>query len=295
MGHKVGIAGLPNSGKSFSRRTIPDGENSFLLVPSMKATHIKDSKGVPLKPFNVQTASFKDIEAAIAASPDVNNVHQMISKWNVKLPIGSFKQENLTGNIQLLENLADLPTWLKFISKHLPWVHTVLIPDFGHYIGRVISDDAFIQRKAGGEAYQRFWELAAHALKNFVIVVDSLRHDLVVVTEYHSVFDEALGGYDIFVPAGKMLSDKFLIPSYYDILVFTDVKINNEGEDNENAEYRFVTRPTRRYPYARTMNLYESTYVPNDLQELLNRTREYLGIPWKPPVKAKAEKEVVAK
>jgi hypothetical protein len=43
------------------------------------------------------------------------------------------------------------------------------------------------------------------------------------------------------------------------------------------------------------MNLYESTYVPNDLQELLNRTREYLGIPWKPPVKAKAEKEVVAK
>jgi hypothetical protein len=293
MGHKIGIAGIPNSGKSFSRRTIPDGENTFLLIPSMKATHIKDSKGIPLKPFNVQTPSFKDIDAAITASPDVGNVHQLVSKWNAKLPLGSFKQENLTGNIQLIENLADLPIWLKFISKHLPWVHTVLIPDFGHYIGRVISDDAFIQRKAGGEAYQRFWELAAHALKNFVIVVDSLRHDLVVVTEYHAVFDEALGGYDIFVPAGKMLSDKFLIPSYYDILVFTDVKINNEGEDNENAEYRFVTRPTRRYPYARTMNLYESTYVPNDLQELLTRTRDYLGIPWKPPVKEKAKEAVI--
>lgn len=294
MGHKVGIAGLPNTGKSFSRRDIPDGENVFLLIPSIKATHIKDSKGVPLKPFDIKTANFENIQKALASQADVKNVHNLISKWNAKLPIGTFKPENLTGNVQLIESLSDLPIWLNFISKHLTWIHTVIIPDFGHYIGRVISTDEFINRKAGGEAYQRFWELAATALRTFIMVVDNLRNDLVVVTEYHADWDEALGGYDIFVPAGKMLTDKFKVPSYYDILLFTDVKILDEGEENERADYRFVTRPTKRYPYARAMNLFTDTYIPNDLHRVLTTVREYLGIPWESKTAKKKKEEVIA-
>lgn len=290
MAYKIGIAGVPNSGKSYSRRTIPDGENVFLLMPSIKAAHLRTSKGVPLKTFDVKTANYPNAEAAIKAAKEkgVTSLNHLIAYWNTVLPEGSMTPDNVLGNIQQVEHLENLPHWLLFISKHMPWIHTVIIPDFTHYISKVISTEEFIHRKAGGDAYQRFWELAGTALRNFVLFIDKLRKDLLVVTEYHSEFDEPLGGYDIFVPAGKMLTDKFKVPSYYDILLFTDVKMPEEEEGE--PEYRFATRPTRRYPYARAMNIFESLYIPNDLNLVISKVREYLGIewvPWKAPEKAK--------
>lgn len=289
MASKLGIAGIPNSGKSYSRRTIPDGENVFLLIPSNKATHIKDSKGNPLKPFDLKTTNFASKEAYME-KVGVKNEHQLISYINAKIKPGTLKPDNLKGNVQIVSDLNDLVIWMKFVSDHLPWIHTAIIPDFTHFISKVISTDEFINRKAGGEAYQRFWELAAKALKTFVIAIDNYRPNLMVVTEYHAEFDEALGGYDIFTPAGKMLKEKFLVPSYYDILLFTDMKTENEGEENENIDYRFVTRPTRKYPYARTMNLFDDTFIPNDLQLVLTTVREYLGIPWVAPKEEKPAK-----
>lgn len=277
MASKIGIAGLPNTGKSFSRRTIKDGENVFILAPSVKATHLKDSKGEQLMPFDIETKTYKSLEEAVTklnASTPAN----LLKAWNKSLPVGTFKPENLKGNMQLVTDLKELPIWMEFISKHLTWIHTIIMPDFTHFISLVISDDGFIQRKAGGEAYQRFWELAASALRNFIISIDKYRHDLLVVTEYHAEYSDHLNGFDIFVPAGKMLSEKFLVPSYYDILLFTDVKTENAGDEFEHSEYRFVTKPTTKYPYARSMNLWEDIYIPNDLQEVINRVRNYLGI-----------------
>lgn len=278
MAYKLGIAGLPNTGKSFSRRTIKDGENVFILMPSNKVAHLRDSNDVPLKTFDITTPKVKNKKDYIAAL-GVKNVHQLISYINTKVPVGKITKEMLKGNLQIVKDLADLPIWLEFISKHCTWIHTVIIPDFTHFISEVISTDEFIGRKAGGEAYQRFWELAAKALKNFVLSIDKYREDLVVVTEYHAEFDTDLQGYDIFSPAGKMLKEKFLVPSYYDILLFTDVKMEEEGEERSSDSYRFVTRPTKRFPYARTMDLFDETFIPNDLQRVLTKVREYVGIP----------------
>lgn len=289
MAHKLGIAGLPNSGKSYSRRSIPDGENTFLLMPSYKATHITDTKGAPLRTFDIKTTSFPN-KAAYIEKLGLRTEHQLVHYINTKIKPGAIKKENLLGNTQMVSELNDLPIWLRFISDHLPWIHTVIIPDFTHFISRVISTDEFINRKAGGEAFQRFWELAAKALRNFILSIDNYREDLIVVTEYHAEYDENLPGYDIFTPAGKMLKEKFLIPSYYDILLFTDVKTSGDDgldEEQEKSDYRFVTKPTKRYPYARAMNLFESTYIPNDLQEVLTIMREYIGIPIKTPVEKK--------
>lgn len=280
MASKIGICGLANTGKSYSRRFIKDGENVFILAPSNKATHLKTSGGDPLKPFDITTKNYKTMDQAVTEL-GLNTVTNVIRAWNKAMPAGTLKPENLKGNMQLITDLKDLPVWLEFISKHMPWIHTLIIPDFTHFISLVISEDAFIQRKAGGEAYQRFWELAASALRNFIISIDKYRHDLLVVTEYHAEYKEDRGIYDIFVPAGKMLSEKFLVPSYYDILLFTDVKIENSGDEMETSEYRFVTKPTSKYPYARAMNLWEEPYIPNNLQDVLDKVRDYLGIPLK--------------
>lgn len=273
MAHKLGIAGIPNSGKSFSRRTIKDGENVFILMPSVKATHIKDSKGKPLKRFDISTPKFKN-KAEYIHRLNAKNVHMLISYMNSQVKPGLVTKDMIKGNVEVVKNLVDLPIWLEFISKHLTWIHTVIIPDFTHFISEVIATDEFISRKAGGEAYQRFWELAASALRNFVLSIDNYREDLIVVTEYHAEFDENIQGFDIFSPAGKMLKEKFLVPSYYDILLFTDVETTDGGKNN----YRFVTDRTQRYPFARAMNIFGQTYIDNDLQLVLTKMREYLAI-----------------
>lgn len=279
MSSKIAIAGIPNSGKSYSRRSIKDGENVFILMPSVKATHIHDSSGNPLRTFDIATRSFPNKQAYMEKL-GVNNVHKLVSYMNQKVKPGLLTKENIKGNVQIVTDLTDLPIWMEFVSKHLTWIHTLFIPDFTHFISEVISTEEFIGRKAGGEAYQRFWELAAKALKNFVLSIDKYRENLIVVTEYHAEFDENLGGYDIFYPAGKMLKDKFLVPSYYDVLLFTNVAAINEGETNETAEYQFAVQKTRKYPYARALNLFNDNFIPNDLQRVLTEVRKYLGIEW---------------
>lgn len=282
MAHKIALCGEPNTGKSFSRRTIKDGENIFILASSNKATHLKDSKGVPLQPFNVKTNNFDNIDQAMAKNKVTSRYH-LVNFWNEKLTPGRFTAENLKGNVEVINSITQLPIWLEFISKHLTWIHTVIIPDFTHFISREISEDSFINRKAGGEAYQRYVELAAKALKNFILGIDNYRHDLVVAMEYHAELNEVTGKYALFMPAGKMLLDKFKAPSYYDIMLFTDVKVPEDeaSDDGTNREYRFVTRPTFKYPLARCMNLFEETYIENDLQLVLDKVRAYLGIPLK--------------
>jgi hypothetical protein len=277
MAYKIGIAGAPNTGKSFSRRTIPDGENVMIIAPSLKASHLTTTAGAPIQPFDIKTAKYTSFAHAIAETKQVNR-NFLFKQWNDKLPPGTFHPENILGNYIQIEKVEEIPFVTEFISKHLPWIHTAIFPDFTHFVSTEISEDAFINRKAGGEAFQKFWELAAKLLRKFITEMDKYRRDLLIITEYHAHRDEH-NEWEIFVPAGKMLTEKFLPTSYYDILVYTDVKYPEDETDG--AEYRFVTRPTRSYPSARTMNLYEDTFVDNDLQELMTRVRKKLGIEWK--------------
>jgi len=279
MSFKVGIAGLTNTGKSYSRRTIPDGENVFLITPSQKTTNLVTSKGEQLNTFDFTTDKYKNIQHAVSSIASVNNEVQLIKSWNAKVEPGHLKPENLKGNIKQIDNLELLPPYIEFVSKHLPWIHTLILPDFTHHISNVISKEEFIARRAGGEAFEKFWELAGAALRNFILSIDDYRSSLLVVTEFHAHYNENRFGYEIFVPAGNMLTGKFLVPSYYDFLLFTDVKTINEGEDNERADYRFVTRSIKRYPDARSLNLFEDLFIPNDLNLVLQTVRKHLNLP----------------
>lgn len=279
MSYKIAIGGDANSGKSYSRRTIRDGDNVFVLQPSVKAAHLftgPEDARLPVKFFDLQTkkGNVKDTMGAVGAG----NVHQLINYFNEKQKPGSITKENLKGNVQLIKEAGLLSIWLRFINDHLPWIHTVIISDFTHFISRIISDPAFINRKAGGEAYQRYLELAAEALRNFIIDLDEYRDDLIIVTEYHTEFVEYSKEWQIFTPGGKMLTEKFKPESYYDIFPFTDIKyqLDNDGKVVKK-EHFFVTERTPQYPLARGMNLF-APYIPNDLQLVLDKTRGYLGM-----------------
>jgi hypothetical protein len=281
MAFRIGIGGLPNSGKSFSRRTIPDGENVVILAPSLKATHLVNSDGKASGVLNFKGTHFKNWDEAseyfskVSGNPiktKLNIVQFLMAQPPTKRPT----RENFEGSIVIVKNIDHLKHWLNFVSQMMPWVHTVILPDLTHFISEVISEESFIQRKAGGDAFQKFWELGGSTLRNILLHSDYLRDDLIVITEYHTVFSESENNYQLYVPAGKMLTEKFKPESYYDVFLFTDVQY---GESGRAEEYRFLTEANRTYPNARSMGIFNSQYIPNDLKLVLRKVREYLGMP----------------
>jgi hypothetical protein len=149
MAIKLGIIGLPNTGKSFSRKSIKRGEDVFVIAPTRKGMHLTTSDGKPIQPFNLEFGEWKTTEAIMKAK-GYSTIAQTLEQV-----MKSDKEVKVTGNWIICKKLKDLETYLKWVSLKMPLIKTIILPDFTHFISEVIADPAFIGRKAGGEAFQR--------------------------------------------------------------------------------------------------------------------------------------------
>lgn len=267
MALRVGIVGKPNTGKSYSRKTIKKGEECFILAPSRKAFNLKTSEGKALQRLSINGVDYEQ---------KVKEKFRSTAELFYTLS-SSTKEIKLEGNWILCEEIATAEYALKFISDKMPHIKNIFIPDFTHFISAVLANRSFISRKSGGEAFQRFWELAGDTLNGFFLSIDKLREDLIIVTEYHSEYDEIGGVYEIFVPGGKMLKEKFLPDSYYDYMFYTHVELDPDTGEVLPEGYKFVTKKSGRYN-ARSKNIYPDVMVNNDLQDVLDKVRIEEGI-----------------
>jgi hypothetical protein len=266
MAIKIGIIGEPNTGKSYSRKFIEKGEEIFVLAPSAKSRHITNTEGEPLKRLNASTSISPTLED-MAIKLGKQSIHEVIPALMNKEGV------TITGNY-IVGKLQDVYNYLQIIDKEMPNIKTVIIPDFTHFISAILADRKFISRKAGGEAFQRFWELAGDALEGIILSIDNLREDLLVITEYHSQYNEISDTWEIFVPGGKMLTQAFKLDSYYDFMFYTHVVKKDNGEVES---YNFVTRKWDKYN-ARSAELFKETLIPNNLDTIIKEVRKYNGI-----------------
>jgi hypothetical protein len=303
MGFRLGIAGEENTGKSWGRRYIPDGENVMIIAPSIKTSHLfTGPKGVekmsndeinaaikagtrkPVKHFDIAhpAGKYASIAEAFKQQPDPHkrNLSFMLrviqEKWTPEM-LGDKPRKFLKGNVILCDDLNDLKLFINFINEWMPWIHTIILPDFTHFVSNEITSAEFLSRKAGGEQYAKYLDLAASTLRSFITSSDTVRHDLIIVTEYHATKLVEQETYKLFLPGGKMVEEKFLPASYYDDLFFADVKFP-EDDGEAKGDYRFVTRKTDKYPQARSTQDYDDLYIPNDLNAILTNVRRYNGI-----------------
>lgn len=304
MALKLALCGFQNSGKSYGRRYIPDGENVMLIQPSSKISHlftgpngvekftttqideaIKKGTRVPVNRFNISDPDkkYSNIEEALDRIPAgaPRTLAFMLTYISQKkspdfFGKGGEGRKFLSGNIMYCTDLDELKIYTEFVDKFMPWIHTIILPDFTHFISHAVTDDKFIARKIGGEQYAKYYELAAASLRSFITNADKMRHDLIVVTEYHAEFMPDQGRYEIFIPGGKMVKEKFLPSSYYDTFLFTDVKYPETETDM--PQYRFITRNMKMYPETRSVG-FDDLYIPNNWQNVLDVTRQYTNIP----------------
>lgn len=248
MAIKIGIMGPPNTGKSYSRSFLTNAEETVVLASSAKATYLKDKEGKPLP----KLPSLADMKTTVQSGNQIK------------------------GNWAMVPDIKSVETYLSVISKYMPHIKTVVIPDFTHYISKILASEAFMKANAGGGAFARFWTLAAESLNSFFLGADNLREDLVVVIEFHAEFNDTEDVFQIFVPGGKMLSEKFKPESYFDIMLCTYIQKNDDDSVTADS-YKFVTRKFGFYN-ARSMELFAETLIPNNLQTVLDKVRAYFHI-----------------
>lgn len=269
MALRIGIAGRQNTGKSYSRKFIKNGEECFVLSPSRKMNHLFKSDGKAVEKLDIATTASPSIE-------EIMKVTKLGRRSDVVKACLNKTDLKLKGNYDVIDTLQELETYLQFIDKQYKSIKNLFLPDFTHYVSRILAQKEFITRKSGGDAYQRFWELAGDALNNFFLSIDDLREDLLVITEFHTEYDEVDGVYKIFVPGGKMLNDKFLADSYYDVLLYTCVLDDADGIKEEDR-YKFVTKRTDKYN-ARCAGLFDEAMIPNNIQVVIDKVRKYNNI-----------------
>jgi hypothetical protein len=291
MGELLGIAGFQNTGKSYSRRYIPDGHNCVVIQPSVKTSYlytgpkdeaIKNGTRKLIGDFEAKSpeGKFKTLKEGAPmlknAGPHTNEFDVMAILTHHKQP-GYFAPEHFAGNIIYAPEFHQLVIATNFVNKLMPWIHTIIFPDFTHFITEKITSNEFINRKYGNEAFAKYNEMAADAFRGFIKSAHTLRKDLVVVTEYHAEWVADKSRYELFLPGGQQMKNKFLPASYYDMLLFTEIKYN-EMDDEAPPEYNYITRATPSYPEARSGGAYDTLRVPNNLHDALTQLRKQKNI-----------------
>lgn len=301
MAYRLGICGKQNSGKSFTRRYIPDGHRVAIVQPSKKASYlytgpdeaadlsmeeldaaIKEGRRKLIKNFDMVSPkgngmTLKELVSEYAMKTPHATIYDLLQMYNEHKPSGYLTQEHIKGNVFYAPTFRDMKIASEFVNKHMPWVHTLILPDFTHFITERLTSDSFLAQTASGQAYARYLQLAADSFKTFIQNSDNYRDDLIVVTEYHVEENKEQNCFEIFVPGGKMVKEKFLPSSYYDQFLFTTVEYES-ADRHARPIFQYVTCNNSLYPEARSGGLFDSMLIPNNLNMVLTAMREHYGI-----------------
>ena len=272
MAFRACLLGESNSGKTYSKSFIKDGEKCIVIRPSTKWSMITTSKGEPLKTMVIKyTGASGDV--VIEDNDKVVNKLLLFVEAKMKgvSPPPTLKIE---GNIITCNDVNKLAKVQMFVSLFMPEINKIMLNDFTHWISFIITTKSFKNSKG----YDRFWDLASDTLEGAILISDKLRSDIIVYTEYHTSKEDP-ENLDVNVPMGKMLKEKFMPLTYYDCTLVTFVL--PYGDYKEEDRHKFIVVKKGEFP-GRGMGLFNDIAVdgmiPNDLQIVDERLRKRMGV-----------------
>lgn len=166
-----------------------------------------------------------------------------------------------TGDLQALSE------YIKNIAEKAPHIKTIVIEDFTHFFHQRIFSPAFSSRTKGNEAFQRWNDFAEDVYNAFLAKAHSYRSDLFIVVIHHTEIKE--DGTIGFKSSGKLLDNNIDVPSYF---TYTFHALTRT--ENEKTAYRFLTNCEQGMLAKTPYGLFD-TYIPNDLNAVLERIKAY--------------------
>lgn len=166
----------------------------------------------------------------------------------------------------------NVQSMLQSISKNKPDIHNIIIDD-AIYIMRT---EFFNRCKDKG--YDKYNELADH-FRRIVAECSMLRDDITVFMMLHTEPLEADGsiiGYKAST-VGKLLDKMYNPIESVSVNLFSQPKY----EDNGKPTFGFYTHPMKvngiEIPAKSPDGMFEEDFIPNDLQLIINKMKEYYG------------------
>jgi ABC-type dipeptide/oligopeptide/nickel transport system ATPase component len=165
------------------------------------------------------------------------------------------------------DNYGEIIQVLKAISEKRPEIDTIIIDDAGF-----IMQTEFFAR-AGEKGYDKFSEIGQHMFQ-VLNTAKNLRDDLHIVFLFHAenVFSGQIIVDSRIKTIGRMLDDKYEPQALMTVCLFTRVE-----EVDGVTTYNFVTNKFEKYPAKSPKGLFEDNLIPNDLNLVINKLKEYYG------------------
>jgi len=173
-------------------------------------------------------------------------------------------------NLLVTESLEQLKKFLFNIGSNEMFKHvkTVVIEDFTHYFTSHIFSKKFLNRNTGNEAFQRWNDFGALVHAAVLRDCEKYRDDLKIVIIHHTTQkdDGTIG----FKSNGKLLDNTIDFPSYFTYIFHAITQTQKDG----GLRYGVLTN-TDGIRHAKTPPGLFMKYIPNDMQQILDKIDEY--------------------
>lgn len=179
-------------------------------------------------------------------------------------------------NITAVKNYSDILNILEVINndKNSP-IKNIIIDD----VGFTMMNELFARVMEGG--YSKFTSIAQH-MQQIIDRAKTLRDDLNIIMMFHDEKSEGEVEPERKLKlAGRMIEKDYNPMATVTIVLFTAPEFIKTENNQLRANYRFVTNRSVingiLYPAKSPQGMFDTLFVPNDLQFVLDKVKEYYG------------------
>lgn len=176
-----------------------------------------------------------------------------------------WNKDNPNGNYVNTSDVSTINKILMYINTKRPEIKNVVCEDTQYLMAFEYMD------RAGEKGFQKFTDIA----QKFYSVLKSgitMRDDLNIIMTCHS---ENVGTSDDpqykIKTLGKLLDSSLTVEGLFTYVLFTNI----QRDDEVGAKYMFQTHSDGTTTAKSPMGCFEEDYIPNDLQYVIDKIKEY--------------------
>ena len=171
----------------------------------------------------------------------------------------------ISGNFYASSNVDQIGKVLQIVDKKMPHITTIVVDDYQYVMGFEAMD------RANEKSYDKFTDIAQHAyqvLKTAMNLRDNL--NVVILSHSENIGDSITPMYRM-KTLGKMLNSVITLEGLFTYVFFTTIL----RDDDNNPSYKFVTNSDGTCTAKSPMGLFDSLYIDNDLNYVIECIKKY--------------------
>jgi len=191
--------------------------------------------------------------------PGSKTNYKTVYKENNKLDLQKSNYFETTDPVIVLE-------LMKAVSKDMPHIKTLIIDT----ITSIMTNEFMLRLKEKG--FDKFGDFALDTY-NIIKSARKLRDDLVIVIMSHIEDNYDVNGElksSFKVIGGKLIKEKIVPESFFHLILYTEV-VMKDGK----PEYYFLTQNNGKNTCRSPLNLFPEYRIPNNLQNVIEKYKEY--------------------